>query len=87
MENALDWARSGGFANLASATDLSNEGSIHGRRAIGIKSRQESDVFKATEATELGMALWTLCPPCEVVLSAAERKACSETARGSRPMR
>ena len=37
VEKVMDWARSRGFADLASDTDLSNEGSIHAHRAIGFR--------------------------------------------------
>ena len=37
MEKAMEWARSRGFADLASDTDLSNEGSMYAHRAIGFK--------------------------------------------------
>ena len=37
VEKAMDWARSRGFAHLASDTDLSNEGSMYAHRAIGLK--------------------------------------------------
>ena len=32
MEKAMEWARTSGFAHLASDTDLSNEGSIYSSR-------------------------------------------------------
>ena len=37
MEKAMEWARSRGFADLASDTDLSNEDSMYAHRAIGFK--------------------------------------------------
>ena len=37
MEKAMDWSSSRGFADFASDTDLSNEGSIRAHRTVGFK--------------------------------------------------